>query len=445
MKYITGAVSEDEINKLVELFGFHIFSSHLGTTSSLLGENFERKKTKTFESEIIDRLKNLLPASALDGYESELYSLEIDKNFLTGLKNHLAFNTELSYLHSKANMVGTKQFFEEAVNVLSEYGVSGNNRYNQPEESYNRNVKDHHGPNLKLVKKTESQSYEVLTTIAPFLAFISIHYDGYRLINKVTQTAKPSIEKYENIKGYVDLFGKYITKLPPEIQVCSAYLFEREHNVYLVKAIHEADKSHFNNLDAVNKVLSLISILPNVISRTHLVKTLCEMPLLQRPKKRTTSRIHENHKISMPAEQIWYASATDIIIRLAYVSIPVLEMLHLYLYREYGINKDEPNENKSELLQKDGLSGVLNYTDSPLVGVPLNEFDNIIKHIQKTRSVIGSNPPRKMLMNIKAVPFPKEDDIKGILERNLKVTSQIDEELRKLTKKFARKLDLILE
>ena len=158
-----------------------------------------------------------------------------------------------------------------------------------------------------------------------------------------------------------------------------------------------------------------------------------------------TARIYNGSKISMREERKWYASATEIIVRLAYLSLPIFEILHLYLYDENGTNKDESFESKSELFQEDGLRGVLKYTDSPLKDVHIDEFNQIRSYIQIARSIIDSKPPRNVLMDLKPEPLLDEDDIRRILERTQRVCELVKAELHHKTKQFANELNLKFE
>ncbi|WP_214626532.1 hypothetical protein [Paenibacillus agaridevorans] len=439
MKYVQPLVDILEYREFIEriehpnLHGLHM--------------NFrEHQESNEIALRVVKELDSFFPKSLPEEYGANDYGFEIDVEFKKELAQYLVFSTEFSNEYKKPDKSSTKDYIEETRDILyaivsAEKDEDGMKHYEQYYTNYTKNLKGSLGVHLKLQENEEATNFIIKHPAWPYISFQCIQYgEGHYVLMKNKLSEKDD----KHILQHISLYKKFMTKLTDDLSDVNYFLFEREYNNNLIKSIINADVSHFNEKDNVFKVLSLISLLPNVVGRIQLVNYLCRLPIDKRLSNRKKYKMDSQEesfdvKISIEEEFAWYRVAVRMIIQLAYFTIPVFEVIHSSLF---NLSLQSRNRNLDSLYKVQPM--IENFFDEPFNEESFSKYDQVRRYIQMNSKLRDSNDPFDFILSLKGEPLVSTDTDYEAVKRSGKIDSlsNIINELVRVEKLFIEELEL---
>jgi len=260
-------------------------------------------------------------------------------------------------------------------------------------------------------RKNRERVYSIPSMLAPFISFIMYHNKEHKLfLNK-----KTLIEQTKDMAEYQGTLLLYSTDMPEYNKHLNIYLFEREYNLNLIKTIIDVSDSIFIDHANAKKVLSLLSLLPNLSGREFLVSILVEyLHLISKsdfhsgygsvhfPKeKENTNQIeHENNHSQHVNETKWLVEVPSMILQLALVTFPVMESVYNFLYNLSSLEE----ETSQSFYMADALKKNMELSLLPIVDNPtLDQFNDLKSAIRCTNELTSSVHFREKLEKVSTI------------------------------------------
>ncbi|MBI0578609.1 hypothetical protein IEC97_14680 [Neobacillus cucumis] len=185
------------------------------------------------------------------------------------------------------------------------------------------------------------QQFEVPKAVAPFIFFTVINYEFFQDIKSKSLLSENMLDEK------IELYKNFLKNKDNSQKVINTFLFEREYNFQLqfkiLEIMESSDfKDEFRDKNKVYKVLSLLSLLPNIKGRLEYIKVFLKS------KEMLMLSINEDgesfgyiSKFILTEEQKefnWIEEVSKIILRLALFVFPVMELLHFYITKLTNTN-----------------------------------------------------------------------------------------------------------
>lgn len=368
MRYITKVPDGDEINRLAEKFNLPLKKEDLGGIQT---NTLEESILYEIAGYVINTCQDILPES-IDEYWGNGYSkLEFEED----LKQHLILNALISQEYNNpAHLIDDNikfcddflhsfSFHEDKVEKRSEQKEEEQEEQEEKEKKEEKEVKgykdsktykngfkntsEHLKLERDLISIESGKSFsepKVPFEFFPFIFHMVCYWDFTKAMRENTIRDQSKINSgYESFELIFDKYlslnnpkNTWILKEPnklvhystekfDEFYLFNSFLFEREYNILLIGSTLKRREAIFNQISAeilrvkINKTISLLSILPNAISRTKFLSffDFCN-------KDNNASDI--DFKLS---------ELQDIFLHMSLVTIPVMEQYFCYLlYRD---------------------------------------------------------------------------------------------------------------
>ncbi|OUS68701.1 hypothetical protein B1748_33140 [Paenibacillus sp. MY03] len=445
MKFIQKIVSTEEYLEIIDKLEFPtLYKQYDGQEAY--------HNTIEMASIILEDLDVFFPHGKLFGYLSDEYSFKIINEFKEYLKEYVVFKTSCGINYQHADEIKKNKLMTDSRNILfslvPENEKNKETKFVQGPTNYSRNLKKKNG-NLGAYFDLEGSNdkFVVKYDIWPFIGYVSANYgEGHTVLKRKTSLTKI---KKDKIAKYIHTWREYNIQIDPDIKGLNIYLFEREYNIHLIKSIARANLNHFNNKDNVFKVLSLLLLLPDIFGRIELINFLCRIPLGNNVE--TILKKEENgeevEKILMKDELLWYRTAVNIVLQLAYLIMPVSEKIHTYLYKmSCGINEVSEKENNASYMSNDKIENLL---DDPFASLILSDFDQIRKYTIEVCLIREAHPPSDFIMKLKKEEAKDNSQIEyneafeaARSAYRIEARSLVDSELKELVEIYLNKLGL---
>lgn len=350
MKFIQEICLDNEMENLKELF----YKCNL--PQRMPKKNSKEHRTlieigmfvyKHCEDLIPERLRNLLKTLDKVNNSKEYINFEKDllKDVILNVKmKYLYTKTLKESLYIKSNDKEIKRIIEKLNELYSD--ISSNELYYEEKfniesrKGYSDTIDKHIKSFFRLTESTKTNSAnnkkkkEITHANIPdissnFLIYTAIMYTRFH-----KKWGKFSLDKYDDLKKHTDVFKKVVNDCSSNKDI-ELSLFEKTYNIQLVEDIirntQDIDKEDLNK---VYKKLSLACLLPNVNSRGKYIEILTKnkrMVVLNEDEHGYGYGFGSsifNYNIELDA---WLETMESIILQMALVTIPMMELYFYYL------------------------------------------------------------------------------------------------------------------
>jgi hypothetical protein len=196
--------------------------------------------------------------------------------------------------------------------------------------------------NKSFNKKNEKiEQFRVPNLAAPFIFFTVVNYDFHRDFNESNLLSSRVLVEQLN------LYKIFLENKEDGQKLISNHLFEREYNIQLYLSIQKEIKRkatirNFNDKESVYKVLTLLSLLPNIQGRVKYIKVFLMVKELLTNGVNDYGQTFGDISDCLLTEEIkelnWVEKVSEIILQLAIFTFPIMESLHYYLTTELKTN-----------------------------------------------------------------------------------------------------------
>ncbi|WP_170846217.1 hypothetical protein, partial [Bacillus sp. MUM 13] len=220
------------------------------------------------------------------------------------------------------------------------------------------------------------RQYLIPEIISPFIFFTTANYEFHE-----DMKGEIRIPSVNYLIDKIDLFKESLEPKKDEVKNINFYLFEQEYDIFLtfeiLTSLREID---FKDFTKAYKIMSLLSLLTNNNGRLKIIRTLLrnlraplnnngeDVDIVNYIPAILSSKLEEHH---------WFELTAEIIVQMALITFPIMEMLHCYLIDKYKLNLE---------FQEVPTLNNYKYTGKK---IDLNDFTEVQNYIKMVRKVFN--------------------------------------------------------
>ncbi|WP_127484288.1 hypothetical protein [Paenibacillus ehimensis] len=270
------------------------------------------------------------------------------ENFIKDIEQHLEFKFSMvNFVNEDNNKIIERNDHYIKDLIVTMENIEDNFKYNNTASNYQKYLKDliRVDLGLGLVEKERTgfhnlkrnnkvEQVAVPEYLAPFIFFMTINHDIHSNLKKHNVSSLNYLSK--KIVSYRKLISNYkgLQRL-----IC-LYYFEKQYNLGLCKQIlMYLDNFAEKNRKDIAKVLGLAALLPNIKGRLTYIKVLAESrSLMKRDLEDFENESYWTYynQGSQSEDELWMNRTIDILLQLAFITIPVMEVCYFHLRYQYA-------------------------------------------------------------------------------------------------------------
>lgn len=343
MKLFQEMCFDNELENLKEFFYKCGLPEKMPNNKSAESKTLEKIEEFVYENceDLIPvRLRNLL--KTLDKMQN---SNEYD-NFKEDLLKSIRLNVKMKYLFSKTlkenAYVNTNEEIKRLIEEINELDQEGEVFNSESSRSYLKLIDNHINKFFKLKELTEDKTcdnggqqkctHARIPSIAKnFFIYAGINYTKFH-----KKWNSNSLNDYNDLKNYMNTFKNLVAEYSDNKDI-ELFLFEKTYNIQLVEDIIKNTQDIIeDDLKKVYKHLSLASLLPNVNVRRKCIEILTKNKRLVVRNEDENGNGYGSSNFDYNGElNVWIEIIDCIIVQMALVTIPIMELYLYYLvYQE---------------------------------------------------------------------------------------------------------------
>ncbi len=300
------------------------------------------KSTKQIATYVFKECSHLIP-SHLHRLLRKSNALEYSySSFKKDLVEHLVTNSKLINAEKHDHLIKLSDYLDSTIEWINTDLKEGIDETERRPDNVLRNSKKI----LDFLSIETKDKKRVPSLYTPLITTATLMYKRHVLLYDksipVLKNSKVDETKLEQINTYIYVFNESLKKKEVNSALICNYIFERQYNINLMRTIASIPSGNFIDHENAYKVLCLTYFLPNIQGRIKLIKMLAncveEIPIYSFER----NDVENNLGILIPDysrgassrrmnEALWFSRVPEIILKLAFVTIPVMEALHYYL------------------------------------------------------------------------------------------------------------------